>query len=61
MKTRSKKHEDALWYLCERMTFEGAYDCAHGETEEERKAMAYRMLEALSDLQKELVKKGSQS
>jgi hypothetical protein len=40
----------SLAVFCRRVTFDDAYRCADGETEDERKAMAYRILAALSDL-----------
>jgi len=39
---------EALAQFCKRVTFDDAYRRAHGETEEERKKMAYRILGALS-------------
>jgi hypothetical protein len=41
----------ALAVFCKRVIFEDAYRRADGETEEERKAMAYRILAALSDVE----------
>jgi hypothetical protein len=41
---------EVLAVFCKRVTFEDAYLRADGETEEERKAMAYRILSALSDV-----------
>jgi hypothetical protein len=49
--TFGNKHSArALATFCERVTFEDAYRRADGETEEERKEMAYRILAALSDV-----------
>jgi hypothetical protein len=47
----NKRNAEALAVFCKRVTFEDAYRRAHGETEEERKAMAYRILAALSDVE----------
>jgi hypothetical protein len=50
--TFSNKHNtEALAVFCKRVTFEDAYRRADGATEEERKAMAYRILAALSDVE----------
>jgi hypothetical protein len=39
------------WHIfCKRVGFNAAYDCCHGADEEEKKAMAYRILEALDDV-----------
>jgi hypothetical protein len=46
----NKRVTTALATFCKRVTFDDAYRRADGETEEERKAMAYRILEALSDV-----------
>jgi hypothetical protein len=48
---RSKHEAKALAVFCKRVTFDDAYRRADGETEEERKAMAYRILAAFSDLE----------
>jgi hypothetical protein len=48
---RSKHEAEALAIFCKRATFDDAYRRADGETEEERKAMAYRILAALSDVE----------
>jgi hypothetical protein len=48
----------ALAVFCKRVTFDDAYRRAHGETEVERKAMAYRILSALSDVEACLEKAG---
>jgi len=42
----------ALAYFCNHITFEDAYRRSYGETEVERKEMAYRILDALSDVEK---------
>jgi hypothetical protein len=47
---RDKKVATALATFCKRATFDDAYLRADGITEEEHKAMAYRILEALSDV-----------
>jgi hypothetical protein len=50
--TFSNKHNaEALAVFCKRVTFEDAYRRADGETELERKEMAYRILCALSDVE----------
>jgi hypothetical protein len=50
--TFSNEHTaKALAVFCKRVTFEDAYRRADGETEEERKEMAYRILTALSKLE----------
>jgi len=41
----------ALAVFCKRVTFDDAYSRADGETEADRKAMAYRILEAISDVE----------
>ena len=51
---RSEHHAMALAQFCKRVTYEDAYRRAHGETEEERKAMAYRILGALGDVENAL-------
>ena len=43
---------EALAVFCKRVTFDDAYRRAHGEDETERKAMAYRILSALSAVEK---------
>lgn len=48
---RSKLHTEAIVCFCNRLTFEDAYRRAHGETEKEREAMAYRILEGFSDIE----------
>ena len=45
------KNAMALAMFCKRVTFDDAYRRAHGETEEERRDMAYRILEALSSVE----------
>jgi hypothetical protein len=47
----TKYNAEALAVFCKRITFEDAYRRADGKTEEERKAMAYRILTALSDVE----------
>jgi hypothetical protein len=47
--------------FCKRVTFNDAYRRADGETEEERKAMAYRILAALSDVEASLGEAGFSS
>jgi len=42
----------ALSYFLNRVTFDDAYARSHGDTEEERKEMAYQILAALSELEK---------
>jgi len=54
----NKKNAEALAVFCKRVTFEDAYRRADGDTEDERKAMAYRILEALSDVEAFLAKAG---
>jgi hypothetical protein len=58
MKIRDKAHTLALAYFCKRVGFNAAYGCSHGENEEEKKAMAYRILEALDDVRAELEDEG---
>jgi hypothetical protein len=48
---RNEHNAQALAVFCKRVTFEDAYRRADGETEEDRKAMAYRILSALSDVE----------
>jgi len=48
----------ALAYFCKHITFEDAYRRSHGDTDVERKEMAYRILAALSDVEKCLEKEG---
>jgi len=47
-----------LAYFVKRATFEDAYKRAHGETEEERKSMAYRILGAFEEIGYSLRKAG---
>jgi hypothetical protein len=47
----NKYNAKALAVFCKRVTFEDAYRRTDGETEEERKAMAYKILAALSDVE----------
>jgi hypothetical protein len=58
MKIRDKAHALALAYFCKRVGFHAAYGCSHGANEEEKKAMAYRILEALDDVRAELEGEG---
>ena len=58
MKIRDKAHALALAYFCKRVGFYAAYDCSHGADEEEKKSMAYRILEALDDVKAELEDEG---
>ena len=44
----------ALAYFCKRITFNDAYSKAHGDTKTERTNMAYRILAAISDIEKSL-------
>ena len=55
---RNMCNAKALAVFCKRVTFEDAYRRAHGETEAERKAMAYGILGALSDVETCLEKAG---
>jgi len=48
----------ALAYFCKHITFEDAYRRSHGDTDVERKEMAYRILSALSDVEASLAKAG---
>jgi hypothetical protein len=48
---RNEYNTQALAVFCKRVTFDDAYRRADGETEEKRKAMAYRILAALSDIE----------
>jgi hypothetical protein len=58
--TFSNEHSaEAFATFCKRVTFDDAYRRADGETEEERKAMAYRILAALSDVRTCLEEKGA--
>ena len=49
---------EALAVFCKRITFDDAYNKADGDTEVERKAMAYRMLRAFSELETALAEAG---
>jgi len=49
---------EALAVFCKRVTYDDAYRRAHGETEDERKEMAYRILVALSEVEACLAKAG---
>ena len=55
---RNERNARAFAVFCKRVTFEDAYRRADVETEEERKAMAYRILEAFSDVETCLGKAG---
>jgi hypothetical protein len=46
----NERAAEDLAVFCSRVTFDDAYRRADGATEEKRRAMAYRILEALSDL-----------
>jgi hypothetical protein len=48
---RNEHNAKALAVFCKRVTFEDAYRRADGETEKDRKAMAYKILLALSDVE----------
>ena len=48
---RNEKNAKALAKFLKRVTFDDAYRRADGETEDERKAMAYQILNALSDVE----------
>jgi hypothetical protein len=48
---RNKYVIEALAVFCRRVTFDDAYRRSDGETEEDRKAMAYRILAALADVE----------
>jgi hypothetical protein len=54
----NKYNAEALAVFCKRVTFEDAYRRTDGEAEEERKAMAYRILAALSDVETSLREAG---
>jgi len=56
--TISKENAEALAVFCKRVTYDDAYRRADGETETERKMMAYGILEALSDVEAGLAKAG---
>jgi hypothetical protein len=57
--TFSNEHNaEALAVFCKRVTFDDAYRRADGDTEEERKAAAYRILAALSDVRTCLEEEG---
>jgi hypothetical protein len=47
-----------LAYFCKRATFDDAYERSHGETEEDRESMAYRILSALEEIGSSLSKAG---
>ena len=49
---------EALAVFCKRVTFDDCYRRANGENETERKAMAYRMLSALSAVEECLKNEG---
>ena len=46
-----KQNAAALAVFLKRVTYDDAYNKADGETEEERTAMAYQILNALSDVE----------
>jgi len=54
----NKYNAEALAVFCKRVTFDDAYRRADGEDETERKAMAYRILSALSDVETCLANEG---
>ena len=54
----NEDNAEAMSYFCKRVTFEDAYKRAHGETDSERQAMAYRILSGFSDIQAYLGKIG---
>jgi hypothetical protein len=54
----NKYNAEALAVFCKSITFDDAYRRADGETEEKRKAMAYRILAALSDVETSLSEAG---
>jgi len=56
--TISKENAEVLAVFVKRVTYDDAYRRSHGETEEDRKAMAYRILEALSEVEACLTKAG---
>jgi hypothetical protein len=45
-----EKYLKALAYFCKRITYDDAYRRSHGETEAERKDMAYTILNVMSDI-----------
>jgi len=49
---------EALAMFCKRITYDDAYNKADGETETEKKMMAYRILSAISDLEECLAQAG---
>jgi hypothetical protein len=55
---RNEDGAKVLAVFCKRVTFEDAYRRADGETEEERKVMAYRILSALADVETRLEEAG---
>ena len=54
----NEKNAAAMAYFCKRATYEDAYKNAHGETGEDREAMAIQILRALKDIQAYLKKLG---
>jgi hypothetical protein len=54
----NEQNAEALAIFCKRVTFEDAYRRADGETGEERKAMAYRIIAAISDVEMCLKERG---
>jgi hypothetical protein len=49
---------EALSVFCKRVTFDDAYRRAHGETKADRKAMSYRILDAIANIETGLEKAG---
>jgi hypothetical protein len=54
-----ERNGKALAAFCRRVTFDDAYRRADGETEEERKAMAHRIMAAFSDVRACLEERGA--
>jgi len=48
----------ALAYFCKRLTFDGAYETAHGANHEETKSMTYDILDGIAAIQEGLKEKG---
>jgi hypothetical protein len=48
---RDEKHILAFLYFAKRVTYEDACRRAHGETPEDREIMAYRILNAIADIE----------
>ena len=53
-----KERVRAFFYFCKRVTYEDAYSRAHGKTEKEREAMAYRILGAFGEIEECFYKEG---